>query len=337
MSEKAKEKKATPRVVTIGGGTGQFTVLSGLKKQPVDLTAIVTMADNGGSTGVLRDELGALPPGDLRQCLVALSEADDVMRELFTYRFSNGGLKGHTFGNIFISTLETVTGSLDEALNHLGDILNIKGKVIPVTLDHVDLVMELKNGKILKGEHDISSYQLVSKFGIKKMSLVPRAKLNKKATSAIHNADVIIVGPGNFYSSVVPNFLVDGMGKAFLQSKAKKIFIANLMNKHGQTDDFTIGTYIKELEGIIGKPAFDAVLYNTTLPPKKLLSRYVDEGEPLEVGPREDKTRLEYRGADLLATTIAKRHKGDALQRTLIRHDSFKLAQAIMEYIVEVT
>lgn len=336
MSEEHSMGQVVPKVVTIGGGTGQFTLLSGLKKLPLALTAIVNMVDTGGSTGVLRDEMGSLPAGDLRQCLVALSEADQVMRELFTYRFENGSLKGHSFGNLFISTLEQVTGSLDQALERSADILKIKGHVLPVTLDDVHLVMTLNNGKELVGQYAVETYQLVSKFGVKEIKLDPSGVLNPKARMALSQADVVVVGPGNFYSSILPNFLVDGMAEALSASPAKKIFIANLMNRHGQTDDFTIGRYIEEIEKVIGAQVFDAVLYNTEIPPHELVTRYVDEGEPLVV--TDDRlARVEYRGADLLAGQIGTQRQGDPIRRTLIRHDSFKLAQAIMEYIVEVT
>src|SRR3989338_8459514 len=220
------------KIVVIGGGTGTFTVLSGLKHYHAELTAIGTMADNGGSTGRLRDEFGVLPPGDLRQCLVALSEADTVMRKLFNHRYEHGDLAGHNFGNIFISTLEQVTGSLDKALHVAGKILQIHGQVIPVTLDKVRLVAELKNGKVLKGESALSDYQLVSRFGIKKIYLAPKAKANPEALRAIMEADLVIVGPGNLYASLIPNFLVHGVGNALVKSGAKKVYIANLMNKN---------------------------------------------------------------------------------------------------------
>lgn len=317
------------KVVTIGGGTGTFTVLSGLKKYPLELSAIVTMMDDGGSSGVLRDEFGVLPPGDLRQCLVALSEGAYTMRKLFNHRYDRGDLAGHNFGNIFISTLEQVTGSLDKALDMVGQILKIRGRVIPVTLTKSRLVTELSNGKYLQGENQLALYQLVSKFGIRKMSLEPKAKANPKALEAIRNADVIIVGPGNFYSSIVPNFLVNGIGAALARSKARKVFIANLMNRHGHTDDFTVSDYVETLERIIGKKGiFDTVIYNTKMPAPKLVRKYSDEGEPvLFVPPKKDK-RV-YKGADILADGIAKTAKKDMLRRTLIRHDADKLARII--------
>ncbi len=328
------KKQKNKKIVILGGGTGSFTVLSGLKHYPVDLTAVVTMADDGGSTGRLRDEFGVLPPGDLRQCLVALSRADLVMRKLFNYRFEKGELAGHSFGNIFISTLEQVTGSLDRALDVAGEVLNIRGRVVPVTLTKVDLVAELMNGKVLHGESALSDYQLVSRFGIKKIYLTPKAKANPKAIVAIKEADLIIVGPGNLYASLIPNFLVQGVGAAFVRSKAKKIYIANLMNKHGHTDDFFVSDYVRVLESTIGKKdVFDAVIYNTKKPGTGLIRKYADEGEPVVCGPECAKGNFALIGANLLADTIAKTIKKDFLRRTLIRHDSDKLAKVIMQLL----
>ena len=323
------------KVVVIGGGTGTFTVLTGLKRYPVDLTAIVTMADDGGSTGRLRDEFGVLPPGDLRQCLVALSDADLVMRKLFNHRFNKGGLSGHSFGNIFISTLEQVTGSLDKALVVAGSILNIRGRVVPVTLNKVTLVTELKNGKVLHGESELSEYQLVSRFGIKKIALRPVAKANPKALLAIKEADMIIVGPGNLYASLIPNFLVSGIGRAFVQSKAKKIYIANLMNKDGHTDDFSVSDYVNILEEFIGggETVFDTVIYNTKQPAQVLLKKYADEGSPVYVTAKCQRADFKLVGAELLRNGLNKNPKHDFIRRTLIRHDPDKLAKVIMRLL----
>ena len=323
-----------PKIVVIGGGTGTFTVLTGLKNYPTDLSAIVTMADDGGSTGRLRDEFGVLPPGDLRQCLVALSEADLAMRKLFNHRYDRGGLSGHSFGNLFISTLEQTTGSLDKALDVASKILNIRGRVIPVTLSKVRLVAQLKNGKVLKGESAITEYQLLSRFGLKKLSLTPKATANPKAIKAINEADIIVVGPGNLYASLLPNFLVPGVARAFAASKAKKVYIANLMNKHGHTDDFVVADYVHALEGVIkvGR-VFDVVVYNTKQPSKALVRKYADEGAPVECGPNCHEQGYALVGANLLADGIARTAKKDLLRRTLIRHDPDKLAAILIDFI----
>lgn len=322
------------KIVVIGGGTGSFTVLSGLKHYPVDLTAIVTMADDGGSTGRLRDEFGVLPPGDLRQCLVALSDADFVMRELFNHRFEKGELAGHSFGNIFISTLEQVTGSLDKALDLASGILNIRGRVLPVTLTKVHLVTELKNGKVLHGESALGDYQLVSRYGIKRSFLTPAATANPKALLAIKQADLIVVGPGNLYASLIPNFLVRGIAKAFMQSKATKIYVANLMNKNGHTDDFSVSDYVRTLEHAIGKKdVFDVVIYNTKRPPTGLIRKYADEGEPVLCTEECLHSSFELVGTNLLSEKLAQTTKKDLVYRTLIRHDSEKLAKVIVRLI----
>lgn len=320
------------KVVTIGGGTGTFTLLSGLKNYPLELTAIVTMSDDGGSSGVLRDEYGVLPPGDVRQNLVALSDAGEVMRKLFNHRYQSGGLKGHNFGNLFISTLEQVTGSMDKALEVVSKILNIRGQVIPVTLSKVNLKIELKNGKVIHGEDAMRAYRLLSKFGVKKMHLEPKAIANPKAIKAIQDADLIIVGPGHLYGSLMPNFLVKGIGQAVLKSKAKKVYVANLMNRHGETDNFSVSDYVRSLESVIGKKGvFDFVVYNTKSPPKHLIKRYAEEGEPVLCGRECKRGSFKLVGANLLSKNITKIAKGDTLswQRALIRHDSDALAKAI--------
>jgi uncharacterized cofD-like protein len=322
---------AKKNIVVIGGGTGTFTVLSGLKHYPVNLSAVVSMADDGGSTGRLRDEFGVLPPGDLRQCLVALSEADIVMRKLFTHRYDRGELRGHSFGNIFISTLEQITGSIDQAIDVAGRVLNIRGRVIPVTLDHISLHALLANGKQLDGESAFMEYQLVSRYGIKKIFLDPDGKANSKALRAIREADLIVVGPGKLYTSILPNFLVRGVSQAFIRSKAKKVFVANLMSQQGHTDNFSVTDYVRTLERYIGKKVFDSVLYNTKEPPKSLLKRYTDEGEPVGCSARCKKMGYKLTGKDLLAGGVVKTPQKDLLRRTLIRHDPEKLAKALID------
>nr|MCH9811977.1 YvcK family protein [bacterium] len=253
------------KVCTIGGGTGNFVVLSGLKKYDIDLTAIVAMADNGGSSGILRDEQGVLPPGDVRQCVVALSESSTLMRELMSYRFENGSLHGHSFGNIFLSALEKVTGSFEEAIEELGDILKIKGKVIPVTTTKTHLEMVLQDGSVLKGEKEIYLSEKIDK-GYQKIFLTPYPRVNKHAVEEIMNADVIVLGPGGLYTSLISSLLVDGVVEALQKTKAKKVFVVNLMNKKGQTTGAKASHYLAEIEKYTGKDLFDVVLVNSELP-----------------------------------------------------------------------
>ncbi len=266
------------KVVVIGGGTGNFVVLRGLKKYPVDLSAIVSMADDGGSTGILRDELGVLPPGDVRQCLVALSDSSRLMRSLMNYRFENGGLEGHSFGNLLLSALEKVTGSFEKAVEETGRILSIKGKVIPVTTHQVRLKMVLKNKKILEGEGQIYVSQEIDK-GYESIYLEPIPEVNNRAIDEIMNADVVVLGPGGLHTSLIPILLVEGIAKALRNTKAKKVYVANLMNRHGQTTGYKVSDYIKEIVRYAGKDFFDLVIVNNEKQPNELIERYAQKGE----------------------------------------------------------
>ena len=315
------------KVIVMGGGTGTFTVLSGLKRYPLDLSAVVAMADDGGSTGVLRDELGVLPPGDVRQCLVALSSSDKLMRDLINYRFANGHFQGHSFGNLLLSALEKVTGSFDQAVEKASDILRIHGKVIPATLDKVRLVADLKDRKIV-GEGNISQSDL---NGLRKIYLSPKAKANKKAIEAINSADAIIIGPGNFYSSSIPNMLVSGIPQAIKKSKAAKIYICNLMTKSGQTSDFTVKIFSEKIEKYLGCK-LNYVIFNTKIPDSGLLKKYSLEGEKITIVDKELDGK-KFIGADLISRKLPDLSKQDLLKRTLIRHNPDKLAKIILKLI----
>ncbi|KKS19280.1 MAG: hypothetical protein UU76_C0002G0022 [Parcubacteria group bacterium GW2011_GWC1_41_7] len=273
------------RVVVIGGGTGTFTALTALRPHDFDLSAIVAMTDDGGSTGQLRDELGVLPPGDLRQALVALSDSPKVMRDLFTYRFSgkvSGGLSGHNFGNLFLSALEKVTGNFETALNQVHQVLHIQGRVIPVTLDHVQLIAKTKSGRRILGEHSIGDGWFTGKDPLKSIALRPKAHAYSGALSAIKNADYIVIGPGSIFGSLLPNFLVEGITQGLSKTKAKIIFVCNLVNKYGETDDFLVEDHVQLLQQYVGE-VFDAVLFNTKIPDVKLLRKYRHEGELIPV------------------------------------------------------
>ncbi|MEK6905906.1 MAG: gluconeogenesis factor YvcK family protein [Nanoarchaeota archaeon] len=317
------------KVAVIGGGTGSFTVLSGLKKYNIDLSAIVSMADDGGSTGILRDELGVLPPGDVRQCLVALSDSSRLMRSLMNYRFENGSLQGHSFGNLLLSALEKVTGSFEKAVEEVGKILSIKGKVIPVTIHEVRLNMILNSGKVLQGEKEVHLSTDIHK-GYKSIYLEPFPQANPQAISEIMNADLVVFGPGGMYTSLIPNLLVDGVGKALRETKAKKVFIINLMNKNGQTPKFTVKDHLNEIKKFVGKDVFDYILVNNSEPPKELIEDYAEEGEMVKNDLKNDVRVLE---ASLLSNELKEVQKGDTLKRNLIRHDSQKLANELMKIV----
>jgi uncharacterized cofD-like protein len=324
-------------IITIGGGTGSFTVLSGLKNYPINLSAIVSMTDDGGSTGVLRDELGVLPPGDVRQCLVALSDSSDALRRLFNYRFESGSFKGHSFGNLFLSALEKTSHGFQKGVEEASKILNVKGEVIPVTESDVKLVMKLKNKKVLNGENEINRNYEVEETGIEKYFLSPKPKPNKKALAAIKQADAIIIGPGNLYCSVLPNLLVKEISVAIKKSKAQVIFICNLFNKKGKTEKFGLDDYVKAVEKYIGKNRIDYVVYNAQKPPRELVEKYVKKSEKPIYFNNKNSRKYKVIRAKILGDKIYKFSKSDPMpsERSFIRHDSAKLAKTIM-FILDV-
>ena len=324
-------KVTGPKVVVIGAGTGTFTILTALKYYARDITAIVNMSDDGGSTGILRDELGALPPGDVRQCLVALSESDYKMRELFNYRFDEGTFGGHSFGNIFLAALEKTTGSFAEAVRTAGEILKISGRVVPVTLSDVKLVLTQDDGSKVEGEYKIATHVFT---GTKpQLSLEPNAILNPEAKAAIASADIVVIAPGNLYASLAPTLLVNGMSEALAKTRAKLVYVSNLVTKPGQTDGFKVGDYVDEIERFVGGKSVDYVIYNKRKPSAELLGKYAQAGEYAVEYDKATTERAHYTaiGADLVSSTIPKLKASEQLiPRTLIRHDSDKVARLIM-------
>lgn len=323
-----------PKIIVIGGGTGSFAALTGLKKYPVDLTAIVTMMDSGGSSGKLRDELGVLPPGDIRQCLVALSRSSSLLRNLFTYRFEEGDLKGHTFGNIFLSTLEKTTGSMEKAITEVGKILNISGTVVPVTYKKTDLCVKLVDGKIIEGEtHIDEADEKKERARIENAFLKPMVSANPAALTAIKNSDLILIGPGDLYTSIIPNLLVKKLPEAIKKSKAKKIYVLNLMTKYGQTTHYSALDHIEDLEKYLESNVLDCVLVNNKMPDKKTLSWYQKFDEQPVLDNLDGKIKLNIIRKNLIKNVILKKDVSDRLKRSIIRHDPDKLAKAVMELL----
>ncbi len=323
-------QKNNPNIVIIGGGTGSFTLLSKLKNYTQNITAIVNMADDGGSTGILRDELGVLPPGDIRQCLVALADDQSDLRELFNYRFGEGSLSGHSFGNLFLSALEKTSKDFGEAVDKASKILKITGQVIPVTLSDSHLVIETSEGIELKGEQAIA--QMNWKEGYKpKLSLRPESILNPKAATAIEKADLIVIAPGHLYGSLAPALLVNKLGKLLEHAKATKVYVCNLVTKPGQTDGFTSVDFASEIERFAGSNFLDYVLYNSQKPSAELIAKYAKDGElPVDVG-KPDKNKPKFIATDLISDEIYSQNPNDnLLQRTLIRHDAEKVANELL-------
>lgn len=319
-------------IVVIGGGTGTFTVLSGLKKYPdVNLKAIVSMADNGGSTGLLRTELGVLPPGDIRQCLIALSNSPKVLSDLFMYRFEDGRLSGHNFGNIFLSALEKTTGDFEQAIIEAGKILNISGEVIPVSLEPMNLRAELADGAIVEGESSIDSARPNADQPIKRLFLNPSVHATWRAIDAIKTADLVILGPGDLYTSLMPNLLVQGLVESLRMTRARKVYICNLMTKHGQTNNFKASDFVRELERYIGPGIFDTIMVNTEKPNEDVLKHYGSEAEYWVEPDIEAIERAGYKvvTGNFLSTTIAPKIKADELKRSLLRHHSDTLGEVL--------
>jgi uncharacterized cofD-like protein len=319
------------KIVTIGGGTGSFTVLSGLKHIPnISITAIVSMADDGGSTGVLRDQYGVLPAGDVRQCLVALSEDTATMREVMNYRFSEGPFKGHNFGNIFLAVLEKVNNSFADGLEIVSKILNIKGVVVPITKDKAELRLQLENGRLLEGESAIDEGNLQD-FTISEIFYEGIVTIDDKAKESIVGADYIIVGPGDLYTSLIPNFIVDGFTEALKNSKAKIIMPINLANKRGHTLHWKASDYVINIEKYLNKKV-DYILINNMPLTKEQVSYYekeVGEGVIVEDNLIDDRAVR----VDLLSEKSFAQDVADKVERSFIRHSSKKMEQALSDII----
>ncbi len=325
------------KIVVIGGGTGTFTVLSGLKHIPnLDISVIVSMMDSGGSNRVIRDEFGLLPTSDIRQCILALASnnSDKTIRDLFNYRYTQGtGISGMTFGNLFMAALTDILKSQNKAIEETCRILDVKGKVIPVTFDNSQLVATYDNGVQVLGEHFIDEpNKKIIYHRITNLEVFPQAKVNPNAAKAIAEADLIVLGPGDLYTSILCNIVVDGVAKKIAKSKAKKLYIANIMTRFGQTDGFGLKEHIEEIEKYLGNGTLDYCLFNKMdrVSPKAI--KWYKDNDALPV-------KNNYNGAvkvitkDLVSTAYYKKNSADKLTRSLVRHDSSKLAKAIIELL----
>lgn len=313
-------------VVVIGGGTGVFTVLSGLRKYPYNLSAIVSMADDGGSTGLLREEFGTLPPGDIRRALVALSATDNkIVSDLFNYRFKGRGtLSGHSLGNLLLTALEKITGSFDLAVKEAVKLLNVQGQIIPVTLKPTFLHAELADGKVIVGETNIDIPKHDGMVKIKRVFLKPVVSANKEAVEAIKNADVVILGPGDLYTSILPNLIIKDVADAINKTKAKVVYIVNIMTKFGETYEFKASDFLKVIQEQLGKSVVDYCIINTEYPTGEILARYEkDKEEPVMY----DKSNFRN-GAKVITGEFLRKGK-------FLRHNPQKIAKALSTIIDE--
>lgn len=323
-----KDKK----VVVIGGGTGTYSVLSGLKNYTSQITAIVSMTDSGGSAKKERDEWGLLPSSDIRKSLLALADISSqdslLLRQLFQYRFSQGeGFVGMTFGNLFLVTLAKILGSQSKAIAKASEFLRIRGKVLPVTLDKIDLVATYEDGTKVIGEHFIDQPKHNGKIAIKKLTTQPQAFVNPQVKKAIIESDLIIIGPGGFYTTIIANLVVGGMKEALIKSPAKKVYIQNLMTEFGQTYHFSAAHFLDVLDQYFPIKLLDFVLINNAPIPAEILSRYKKyDAEPI-LADFPKHTNYKVIAADLLSPRLVAREKGDQLFRSLVRHDPEKVAR----------
>lgn len=308
-----------PRIVAIGGGTGLSMLLSGIKNITNNITAVVTVGDDGGSSGRLRESMGILPPGDIRHCITALADDEDLITKLFKYRFDNGeGLEGHSFGNLFLTALCDITGNMVSAVKASANVISIRGRVLPSTLDDMKLVAEMENGRIVHGESNIPE----ARGKIKRLYTEPEnCKALPEVLQAIHSAELIILGPGSLYTSVIPNLLIKEISEAVSKSSAKKIYVCNIMTQPGETDGYTVSDHLKALIRHAGvEHLLDAVLVNNNIP-KDWSGKYKEKGQyPVKTDTPEIKK---------LGISICAKNLVDINKDGFIRHNSSKVARAV--------
>lgn len=312
------------RVVCLGGGTGLYTLLLGLKTLPsTHLTSVVSMSDDGGSSGRIREAFGVLPPGDVRRSLVALSSTPDLMNDLMQYRFGEGGgLADHNLGNLLLTAMAGLTGSMAEAVRAMGDILNVQGIVLPVTMSPNTLVAQLDDGTVVRGEHRIDVPQdRDPRIRITRLWQEPEAEANPDALSAILAADLITIGPGDLFTSVIANLCVKGIAQAIRASRARKLYICNLMTKPGETSGFTVADHIREVVRYLGDDVLDEVLVSNTSFSSEALAGYAKQGQ--------EPVRVDAAAALRQATKAQIVIRDLASERELVRHDSLKLVNEI--------
>lgn len=319
------DKSSDLRVVAIGGGTGLSTLLRGLKVCTENITAVVTVADDGGGSGMLRNDLGILPPGDIRNCILALANTEPTMEKLLNYRFPEGLMAGQSFGNLFLAALTGLSGSFDEAVRQLSDVLAVTGRVLPVTEENVFLVAEFVNGRKILGESKISAFKKQQKCAISRVSLTPSEPVaHPEVLEAIAQADLIVLGPGSLYTSIIPNLLVQGVADAIASSPALKVYVCNLMTQEGETEGCSAFDHVTALLEH-AKPGFiDACVTSDSEIPDELLARYAAESA---AATRVDEELFHKAGIELLRRPLAR------FEDSRVRHHPMKMALALFELL----
>lgn len=315
-----------PKIVAIGGGTGLSTMLRGLKEYTSNITAIVSVADDGGGSGMLREDLGILPPGDIRNCIVALAHTEPLMEELMQYRFTEGSLKGQNFGNLFLAAMNGISSNFEEGIKKMSDVLAVQGKVYPATLEDVQLCALLSNGSIVKGESNIPKLSISTNSPIDRVYLEPRnPNPLEDALFSIEDADCILIGPGSLYTSILPNLLIGKLGEAIENSNALKIYLSNIMTQPGETDNYRLSNHIHAFKKHYKGDLFNLVIANDGLIPNEYYEKYKKDGQDLVEIDRENiPSDIDIYSEDLVQ-----------IKNDLLRHDTKKLAAIIMQLILK--
>jgi uncharacterized cofD-like protein len=310
-----------PRVVVIGGGTGLSVMLRGLKEKPIDITAIVTVADDGGSSGILRSELEMVPPGDIRNVLTALADVEPLLGKMLEYRFQKGqGLAGHSLGNLILAAMCDITGDFVTGVRELSRVFAVRGRVLPAANHAIVLKAEMTDGTIIEGESKIpKAGKVIKRVFIEPPDVSPLPE----AIEALQQADAILVGPGSLYTSILPNLLVPEIARTIVQSKALKMFICNVMTQPGETDGYTVSDHIKALHDHVGQNLFDYVIVNNGEIPPQVQDRYAEKGAKVVHLDLDEVTKKGYK---VIADQLV-------LFRTYLRHDAEKLSQHIYQLV----
>lgn len=322
-----KYRSLNPKILAIGGGTGLSTLLKGIKNYSSDITAIVTMADDGGGSGVLRRSFGMLPPGDVRNCLLALSDIEPEMNTLLSHRFEKGELKGQSFGNLFLLAMNEIYGSFEEAVKMASSILRVKGTVMPITVNDVNIEATYDDKSKAFGESILPAEAIKDNKKIKRVELCPKdVEPLDGVITAINKADIILIGPGSLYTSIIPNLLVKGVTEAIISSPAKKIYVQNVMTQHGETDDMSVKDHVEAIFEHSDK-IFDSIIINNKVLSEDLKKKYQEEYQEQIFLTDDDKKFLEEEAIDYI--------EGDCLDGgDYVRHDSEKLANMIIDYYI---
>ena len=320
-------RSLNPKIVTIGGGTGLSTLLKGIKNYSSEITALVTMADDGGGSGILRRSFGMLPPGDVRNCLLALSDIEPEMNTLLSHRFEKGELKGQSFGNLFLLAMNEIYGSFEEAVKMASSILRVKGTVMPITVNDVNIEATYDDKSKAFGESILPAEAIKDNKKIKRVELCPKdVDPLDGVITAINKADIILIGPGSLYTSIIPNLLVKGVTEAIISSSAKKIYVQNVMTQHGETDEMSVKDHVEAIFEHSDK-IFDSIIINNKVLSEDLKKKYQEEYQEQIFLTYDDKKFLEEEGIDYI--------EGDCLDDgDYARHDSEKLSNMIIDYYI---